>query len=263
MRPLKRRLESVHRVRTPELVEFEFPLAGLMSRTLAWLLDVLVSTAGAAGLCLIAFSAMAVAPGLGAALAIVIWFLVSWGYFVFAEYRFAGRTLGKRVLGLRTLQISGVRVGFYQAAVRNLVRPLDNLPFLYLVGGALALLSRSFQRFGDIAAGTVVVRDRRTAIPSGLQPPAEALKLLGGDKKVAERLSRTSVQERELLISAVLRREELSMGARLKLFAGISTHVQERLGVARPEHLSDEKFVAALVGVMLGGPSKAERSNRS
>ena len=251
MKEAKRRLESVYRVRTPELVEFEFPLAGLMSRTVAWLIDVAVSTAAAATLIAGTLIVVSIAlGGYGYAAAFVIWFLVYWGYFIFAEYRFAGRTLGKRVMGLRALQVSGVRVGFYHAALRNLLRALDHLPVLYLFGGAVALLSSRFQRLGDLAAGTVVVRERRTAMPAGLTRPTEALQLLGGDKRTSEKISRASVDERALFVSAVMRREELAMTSRLTIFRTLADYAQQQLAIAKPDHLSDEKYVVALVGLM-------------
>jgi uncharacterized RDD family membrane protein YckC len=260
MKVAKRRLESVHVVRTPELVEFDFPLAGLMSRTLAWLVDLLVSTAIAAVASLALTMGSIFSSGLAMALVLIAWFLVNWGYFAFAEYRFAGRTVGKRLLGLRTLQVSGVRVGFYHAVLRNLVRALDHLPLLYLAGGALTLLSAKFQRLGDLAAGTVVVRDRRAAMPAGLQRPADALQLLGGDKRLLEKVAKASVDERELLTAAVLRREELAMNARLTLFAKLSGYAQEQFGIDKPDHLSDEKFAVALVGLMIGEKAPAAGS---
>lgn len=247
---LIRRLESVHVVRTPEYVEFEFPLAGLMSRFLAWGLDVLVSTLIAAAATLVVSFAGFLLPGLAMALVFVIWFVVNWGFFFFLEYRYAGQTLGKRVMGLRTIQDSGVRVGFYQAAMRNLVRGVDHLPVLYLLGGALALLSSKWRRLGDLAAGTVVVRDRRRAIPASISRPTELVPALQ-DKKVEERVRRASVEEREVLLSAALRREELSMEARLGLFAALAAYVTERFNLPKPEHLSDEKFVVALTSLLV------------
>jgi len=257
-----RRLESVHRVRTPEYVEFEHPLAGLMSRFLAWLLDVVVSTTAAAAIILVVWIAGALLPGFALAVSFVVWFVVNWGYFMGAEYLFAGQTLGKRVFGLRVIQESGVRLGFYHSAVRNLVRAVDHLPVLYLVGGAFAALSSRGRRLGDFAAGTVVVRERSRKLPARIVAPAEALLLLGSDKRAEERVRRASVDERQLLLSAVLRREELSVEARLGLFHALAGYASERFGLERPEHLSEEKFVVAVAGLLVGeaSPRAAARS---
>lgn len=248
-----RRLESVHVVRTPEYVEFEYPLAGLMSRFLAWGVDVLVSTAAAAVLTLVVFIAGMLVPGFALAITFVIWFVANWGYFMGAEYLFAGQTLGKRIFGLRAMQESGVRLGFYHSALRNLVRAVDHLPVLYLFGGALAALSSKGRRLGDLAAGTVVVRERSRKLPAAIATPAEALLLLGADKRADERVKRATVEERQLLIAAALRREELSMEARLNLFRSLARYLVERFGLERPEHLSEEKFVVAIAGLLIGG----------
>ncbi len=52
-----------------------------------------------------------------------------------------------------------------QVIVRNLMRFIDGLPALYLVGGIACVLSRYRQRLGDLAAGTVVVRIPKVAQP--------------------------------------------------------------------------------------------------
>ncbi|MGC4113988.1 MAG: RDD family protein [Myxococcales bacterium] len=245
-----RRLESVHVVRTPEYVEFEFPLAGVMTRFLAWLIDVLISTMVAASASVVVVLGASLAPGLATALVFIIWFLVNWGYFLFLEYRYAGQTIGKRVLGLRTIQDNGVRVGFYQATMRNLVRAVDHLPLLYLGGGALALISKKTRRLGDIAGGTVVIRDRRRAIPASIARPSELVPALQ-ERKVEDRIRRASVEEREVLLSAALRREELSMEARLTLFKALSEYVTERFSLEKPVHLSDEKYVVAIASALV------------
>jgi len=250
MDELPRRLESMHVVRTPEYVEFEFPLAGVMTRFLAWILDVILSTFIAMTATFVIFMAGFLVPGLATALVLIVWFLVNWGYFAFLEYRWAGQTIGKKVLGLRTIQESGVRVGFYQAVMRNLVRAVDHMPLLYLMGGTLTLISKKTRRLGDIAAGTVVVRDRRRAIPASIAQPSEMVPTLQ-DKRVEDRVRRASVEEREVLLSAALRREELSMEARLSLFKALGAYVCDRFNLEKPEHLSDEKFVVALTSLLV------------
>lgn len=250
----ERRLERMHVVRTPEYVEFEFLVAGPMSRFLAWLLDALVAGAAAAALTLAIWLAGFWVPGVAMALTFIVWFLASWTYFMLSEYRFGGQTLGKRALGLRAIQQSGVRLTFYHAALRNLVRALDHLPVLYLAGGALSLFSSRGQRFGDLAAGTVVVRERRRVLPAGIARPGEAALLLQIDRPGEERIARASVEEREVLLAAALRREELAMGARLALFHRLSAYASERFGLSRPEHLSDEKYVLAIAALLARGP---------
>ena len=62
------------------------------------------------------------------------------------------------MLGLRVIKEGGYPIGFADAAIRNLVRVVDFLPFLYGVGLLCMLLNRNWLRLGDLAAGTLVIK---------------------------------------------------------------------------------------------------------
>ncbi len=133
-------MSSAYVIRTPENVTFEFELAGVASRALAWLIDVLVMFVLIATAIQVLGSFMPVAGGLAAAVILVAVFLVQWWYTALLEWLWGGQTIGKRIVGLRTLSERGVRIDFTQSVVRNLVRIVDLLPAVYLTGGVSALL---------------------------------------------------------------------------------------------------------------------------
>jgi uncharacterized RDD family membrane protein YckC len=83
-------------------------------------------------------------------------------YFVFEMA--VGQTVGKRLLGLRVVRADGSRPSVAAIAVRTLLRLVDWLPALYLLG-FLAMLATGArrQRLGDLAAKTRVAR----ALPVG------------------------------------------------------------------------------------------------
>jgi uncharacterized RDD family membrane protein YckC len=83
-------------------------------------------------------------------------------YFVFEVV--VGQSVGKRLLGLRVTRADGSRPSMAAIAVRTLLRLVDWLPFLYLVG-FLAMLATGERRMrlGDLAARTTVAR----ALPVG------------------------------------------------------------------------------------------------
>lgn len=259
------RLDGAYTVLTPEYVEFNFVLAGLMSRFLALLIDTALSLAitallfvlvllvqlglVAAGAAVGGEDAAEQLMGVGFAAQFVVWFLVDWGYMVLLEVAWSGQTVGKRILGLRVIQDSGVRVGVYQSLLRNLVRPVDKLPVLYLVGGVAALFSGSQQRLGDLLAGTIVVRERRLKIPAQLERPEGDTSLLA-DAEFRARVAKLSADEEAVLFSASLRREELGMEARLHLFSALSKRLEDELGFGKPAHLSDEKFVLLVTAAL-------------
>jgi len=80
-------------------------------------------------------------------------------YFVVME-GFGGATLGKRVLGLRVVTEAGATPGLKRSLLRNLLRLVDGLPALNLLGVVLILRSPERARFGDRIAGTRVVHRR-------------------------------------------------------------------------------------------------------
>ncbi len=235
-------LEGTHSVLTPEYVEFDFVLAGLFSRFLAWCIDTLVTLAGACALMIALSLAMIAFPGFASALGIVVWFALDWGYAIFFEWRWNGQTVGKKAMGLRVIQESGVRIGFLHAVLRNLARPVDRLPLLYAVGGVAALFSKSQQRLGDMLAGTIVVRERRLKVPASIARPEGEMALLD-DPLFRARVARLSAEEEALVFSAALRREEMGLEARLSLFAALSQRLQDEADLYKPPHLSDEKLV--------------------
>jgi uncharacterized RDD family membrane protein YckC len=84
-------------------------------------------------------------------------------------------TFGKALLGLKVVQEDGRRARFSSLLVRNSFRLFD----MNLLGYLCAALSTLKQRPGDIAAGTIVVRDRRglrgwLAVPAMLLLAASA-----------------------------------------------------------------------------------------
>lgn len=259
------RLDGTHTVLTPEYVEFNFVLAGLMSRFLALLVDTVLSLIITYVLFIVVLivslllSAGGTAVGgagvgeslfgLGVAAQFVIWFLIDWGYMVLLETVWSGQTVGKKMMGLRVIQDTGVRVGIYQSLLRNLVRPLDKLPVFYLVGGVAALFSGTQQRIGDLLAGTIVVRERRLKIPAQLERPDGDTSLLA-DPDFRARVAKLSAEEETVLFSAALRREELGMEARLNLFATLARRLEEDLGFTKPGHLSDEKLVLLVTAAL-------------
>ncbi len=253
-------LDATHTVLTPEYVEFKFVLAGTLSRFLAWLVDTVVALMIAMAVIMGLSVVMAAFPGFASALVFVVWFLIDWGYSIFLESLWSGQTIGKKLLGLRVIQESGVRVGFYQSVLRNLARPIDRLPAFYLVGGIAMLASKSQQRLGDMLAGTIVVRERRLKIPAALERPDGDISLLQ-EPEFRLRVSKLSADEEALLFSAALRREELGMEARLNLFAALSKRLQDENGFYRPEHLSDEKLVLLVTAALAA--RNAERNRKT
>jgi uncharacterized RDD family membrane protein YckC len=85
------------------------------------------------------------------------WLALVWVSYYAALEGLFGATLGKRLAGLRVTDLEGHRVRSQAAVVRNVARLLDVLPFTYVLGGVLTLVTRRHQRLGDLLGGTIVV----------------------------------------------------------------------------------------------------------
>ncbi|AGA30511.1 RDD family protein [Singulisphaera acidiphila] len=163
-------LDTTVRLVTPERIVFQYPLAGPFRRYFAYLIDFAIVLAAVviASLTLIVLS-LGSQSGVGPIF--VAYFVIMWGYRGFCEAVFNGQTLGKRALGLRVVSERGVPITGAQAVLRNLVGSLDGtVPYLIrpdltslllLTGLTSMLLTRKFQRLGDLAAGTMVVVEQR------------------------------------------------------------------------------------------------------
>jgi uncharacterized membrane protein SpoIIM required for sporulation/uncharacterized RDD family membrane protein YckC len=150
-------------VETPEHILLEFELAGLGSRAAAAIYD-LVIVLGLSVLASVGFSTTHFLPdATGAWLAaflIASLFAIVWGYFALFEGLGGGRTPGKRRLGIRVIMDTGHPITFYAAAIRNVIRVVDIQPAgSSLLGMSFVFLHPQNKRLGDLAAGTVVVRD--------------------------------------------------------------------------------------------------------
>lgn len=154
---------------TPEGISLEVVLAGLGSRFIAFAVDFLLQMIALFVFLFVVLSAfhgaVSTTSGLVAGGALSLFVLVDFlGYFVVCEMAFSGRSLGKRMVGLRVVRVGGQPVGFWSSLLRNALRLIDmQIGVTYLVGGVLILVTTRNQRLGDLLASTVVVRDRRAA----------------------------------------------------------------------------------------------------
>ncbi len=235
-------------VRTPENVFFRYELTGPVERVFAYLFDVALMGA----LLLAAASVLGRLGRLGTPLVFVAFFLIQWGYFLFFEWRHHGSTPGKRLFGIRVIQVAGVRCSLERLALRNFLRVVDALPFLYGLGGLCALLTRNGQRLGDLAAGTLLVRVPKPPPPRALADIRTRFNSLRDDAAARTRIrERLAPREVELVTGLALRRDLLEKQARLELFARAAAYLRRRLRLGGHEGLPDERLVLNVAAVVL------------
>jgi uncharacterized RDD family membrane protein YckC len=235
---------------TPEGVPLELTLAGVGSRFASALLDYLFQTIILVALALVLGSGAGLGPG-ASGLAAVLWavgfFVIFWGYDVAFEVLNSGRTPGKALNGLRVVRESGAPVTFGPSAVRNVVRIVDILPGTYLVGMTSIVVTRRNQRLGDLAAGTLVVRE-----PRGL--PLEVL-ISPSVQAPAWDTSAIGQQELDAVAAFLARRGDLASGARIQIAAELAGRLRPKVGGAIARE-GDEIFLERLIAAKRGVSSR-------
>jgi uncharacterized RDD family membrane protein YckC len=163
---------------TPENVRVRYPLAGPGTRFLAWLIDQVLVVVLCTVLC-VALLAAGIASGTLAAyfdrlqaadlqqrapqvtmyfvgaMLLVVGF-GSFAYYFTSELLGHGRTVGKRLFGLRVVKADGFSLDPLSLFIRNALRTIDHFAIVW----PIPLLSARTQRPGDMAAGTLVVLER-------------------------------------------------------------------------------------------------------
>lgn len=244
---------NVLQIKTPEGIAFSQLLASPVTRMLAWVVDLLLIMSG---MMLLSYGILFLTllnPDLASAFQILLWFVLPIAYGILCEWLWRGQTLGKKLLRLRVVDAEGLRLTFNQVVIRNLLRFVDSLPVVYLVGGVVCLFSQRSQRLGDIAANTIVIRIPKLSEPDLDQILTGKFNSLRQYPHVAARLrQRVSPAEAALALQAVLRRNELTDDARVQLFAELTAHFSHKVTLPSDatEGITDEQFVRNIVDVL-------------
>ncbi len=246
---------------TPEAVLLEFQTASVATRVLQFSLDVLIQLAALTAALLVFAAAgstgIDIPESVAVIFVVVAFFLVLLGYPIAMEALWNGRTLGMAAVGLRVVTTEGAPIRFRHAAIRGALGLID---FWLIPVGVVAtiviLLTRDNQRLGDLAAGTLVLRERtpvdRTAQAMAFYPPY-------GLEPYAAGLDVTTVtpEQYEVLRSYLLRVTSFTPEARWSLGARLANPVATEMGHTPPANLAPETFlvcVAAAYQLRHGGP---------
>lgn len=243
---------------TPENVIFGYEVVGIGSRFMAALVDtaIIVATQVVVYLTMTLIASTLFDIDIFSTWVVAIFGLVAfvllWGYYIFFEMLWNGQSPGKRLVGLRVLRADGTPITLTESIVRNLVRLIDFLPVFYGLGVIVMFANSQSRRLGDLAAGTLVVRDQAdltlenlTATPRRnfrLQIPSHIVEQVSSWP--LERLNDADIQLAE---EYLLRRVELENGAQLG--QKILQRLLERMAVADQQITTHDRpyFLAQIV----------------
>jgi len=237
------------------------PLAGIGSRFIALLVDYVIWFIGM-GLVMWVFAFFL--PGITAfnrisaqwatALYLFLIFLFNWGYFTLFEAFWNGRTPGKRIARIRVIQRSGRAIGLFESMARNFIRYIDQIPFFYAVGAVAIFVTRDHQRLGDLAAGTLVVRDRLEEAPMSTEatrtftaniftPAIPTPEPHAGFSLPDHGVAKLSSSDLQVLESFFSRRLDMPLATRADLAQRIASAIQAKSGLEPPPGASVETFL--------------------
>ncbi len=249
-------------ITTPENIPISYELAGVGSRFAAALLDTLLVVAVELGLVLAALVLNRItplAPLLGGDSAIAVLFLAvvflfyaasTVGYPLFFEIIWSGQTPGKRLVGIRVVSDDGGPLTPGAAIIRNVLRMVDSLPLYYIIGVTVMLLDRKSRRIGDLAAGTICIKERKdVAVDEWLASASPARTVEGAAADAIENLGRLSYDDSYLISEYLARRARLAPAAAQRLAEQIADRIALKLAVQRGDEPAEaflERVRAAL-----------------
>lgn len=239
------------------------PIAGIGSRFIALLVDYLVWIPS---MLMIGKIFSYILPGISAfnrlseqwaiALYTFLIFLFNWGYFTLFEAFGNGRTPGKRAARIRVIQRSGRAIGLFESMARNFIRFIDMIPFVvpYAVGTIAIFVTRDHQRLGDLAAGTLVVRDRIEEAPASTEstrtftanlfaPAIPTPEPHAGFTLPDHGVAKLTSADLQVLESFFARRLDMPMATREALAQRIAVAIQAKSGLEPPPGASTETFL--------------------
>ncbi len=222
-------------ISTPENVDLHLELAGLGNRILASLIDQIISAFLVLGFIVLMLLLCMGIDRMGfpaeikskvliylGMFAIFVIFLIQTGFHIFFEGVWQGQTPGKKLAQIRVVEANGQPVGWASVFIRNLVRTIDT--GVVFVGLLIMLIDKHERRLGDMAAGTIVIRERTQDLAQDkilLETQAKPDQLLD--------IGRLSPQDYDLLLQFLRRRKKLAQDFRPQLATQIETYFRDKL----------------------------------
>ncbi|MBU6455612.1 MAG: RDD family protein [Cyanobacteria bacterium REEB67] len=229
-------------ISTPENVDLHLEIAGLGNRLLAQLIDglillcviiviVLVGVVAAIGVSAAGMDSKtrSILLAVIAMVAVLTIFVIQNGYFLIFEGVWHGQTPGKKLAEIRVIEQNGQPIGWPAAIIRNLMRLIDSFMFL---GILVLLLDKDERRLGDMAAGTIVIRERKTSLSTAQLKMVTAASIDTGLD-----VGRVTPAEYDLLVDFLRRRNSLARAHRPQVAMRMAEHFKEKLegnGTAAP-----------------------------
>ncbi|SNS59844.1 Uncharacterized membrane protein YckC, RDD family [Anaerovirgula multivorans] len=190
-------------ITTPENIEVTYRLAGAGSRVVAAFVDyfiqgmlyflILLSVIGMQN----PIDYLQFQSSFFLALVLLIIAMINYGYFTILEMTMQGQTLGKKLVGIKTIRKNGQPMDISHSLIRNLFRIfIDN----YMIGILMIFLRDDYARLGDLFSSTMVIEEEKGDLSDVYIELHEDL-----ERKLTE-------EEKELLVAYSKVKEKIELG---------------------------------------------------
>jgi len=236
-------------IQSADATALSIAIAGPGSRSYAFLLDWHIRFVVAAAWVLIVYLVLKFSNGTeldlftNSAWTSVTWIPALLIYFLYhpvLEVLMHGRTPGKRMAGVRIVDLNGRTPSIGALVLRNMFRLVDSLPSLYMIGFTVCLFSKNAVRIGDMAAGTLLVKEQH-ATTSDL----EQVSLIGKNTDYAP-------EHLELVNSLLSRWKDMDSSKRLALAEKMLKKMSIALPPQTAAHTYGNSVYEKLVAVQQG-----------
>ncbi len=231
-------------ISTPENVDLHLELSGLGNRVLAGIIDTIIADVMiglVVGFCVAIgfglnklglnedFKNAAYFYLMGAA--VLISFVIYFGYYIYFEGIWKGQTPGKKFARIRVIEANGQPINWASVWIRNLVRIVDVQ--LACIGVAVILVDKNERRIGDFAGGTLVIRERLPGLSTASITTTAVL-----PKEAFVDAGQLMPDEYQMLVTFLRRRVRMPKGERQLLSKQLNDYFRARLNFtesAEPE----------------------------
>ena len=245
------------RIRTPESIELEFTLAGVGSRAIALVVDYTVLGVGLLLSLWLGIFIIAQLSEWDALLSVdtntlqlwavailsLLLFALYVGYFIGFETAWYGQTPGKRYAKIRVIRDDGQPERLFQATLRAIARPIDDLFFL---GFFCIIFGKREKRIGDWLAGTLVVQVDARTVEKGLMV-TDAAKAISVDLLDIADFGAISPDDFATVREYLQRRSFLSEAAQRDVGRQLASQIKNKANIdSFPVKMTADTFLEAI-----------------
>lgn len=231
-------MRKIRELLTPENVFIEYELAGLGSRMIAFVIDMLIQIgiiaviavvvilSGVQGYEMNSISSILIAIG------VILVFTIFFGYFIVCEMLMNGQSPGKKIVKLRVIKQTGEPINLLESFLRNILRIIDIYFSSYILGALMIIFTKDCKRVGDFAANTIVVKVGKIEKFVAVEDLYEKAYRKSGNDECENKTNNFPVNDNEYRVLKEFLERKMYLGANREIIANkLNMYFSRKFGV--------------------------------